>query len=423
MKLSKLGICYSAYINQDCSPKDLSESISKVYNEFKGEDIDINFYVTIFDPKQKSAYQEIIKLREKENISIRILLEPTNPKYSEYSSKGHSMCNGAVCAYLDNCDYIGFMDGDETIPDGKFPKMIEAMKKFNSDICFVNMPRSVFSGLVTNSFLVYFTSYLDYEVPGFISGYYLLTNELAKKLFHLKDQKMILEYLQNNTDITEEYFMKITDNIDSSIINYRNWAIDTSIVVLSLVEHKANCCSAKVTPKIDRSAQSYSDVGVKTIEDMFNQLIGGISHMIAKYRLNENLPKIPKKPPVFGEYSKKIEHTPIDVEPYKKISQRYKKERKKEYEKITSICSRYFDINPILENLDEICKNHGLLLKELINEIDNENYEFIGSSLVIACMYFMTQRVEILRESLEENKDVLDFSNKIKKKVTENLIK
>ena len=71
-------------------------------------------------------------------------------------------------AYLDGSDFVGFMDGDETIPDGKFPHMLESIKKYDADICFVDMPRSAFSGLITNSLLVYFTCYLDYNVPVFI---------------------------------------------------------------------------------------------------------------------------------------------------------------------------------------------------------------------------------------------------------------
>ena len=38
MQKTKVGICYSAYINQDCSPKDLSESIQKVHDEFKDQE-------------------------------------------------------------------------------------------------------------------------------------------------------------------------------------------------------------------------------------------------------------------------------------------------------------------------------------------------------------------------------------------------
>lgn len=422
MQKIKVGICYSAYINQDCSPNDLSESILKVYNEFKDRNADLRFYVTIYDPNKQNAVSTISKLREDHNLSVRILIEPLDPAYKQYCTKGHAMCNGAVAAYIDGCDHIGFMDGDETIPDGKFPTMIDSINEFDADICFVEMPRSVFSGLVTNSFLVYYTCYLDYEVPGFISGYYLLNNQLAQKVFQIKNENEIKDALDSETDISPATFMRISDSVTSSVRNYRNWAIDTSIVVLSLVEHKAKCCSAKVTPKIDRSALSYSDVGVTTIENMFNQLIGGIAHMIATYKLNEKTAKRPQKPPSFGTFTQEIEHKPIDIEAYKQIVERYKGERKDEYEKILSVCPDYFEINSDIENIDKICKNHGNILKKLISELNDENHETLARSLVTACIHFMTLRVELLTQVVETKKDVVSYSDQIQNKVIESLI-
>jgi len=424
MKRNTIGVCYSAYINEDCTPNDLGESILKIYEEFKESKYNVKFYVTIFDPNNQNAVSVIRKLRKNHQLPLRILEEPLDPNYSGYCTKGHSMSNGAVVAYLDGCDFIGFMDGDETIPDGKFPHMLEAIKKYNADICFVDIPRSVFSGLITNSFLVYFTCYLDYMVPGFISGYYLLTRNLAKKLFHIKNEELIKEELNNTIDIASNTFIKLADSLNSSIAHYRTWAIDTAIVVLSLLEHKAKCCAAKVTPKIDRSALRYGDAGVTTIEKMFNEVIGGIARMIALLKINKRTPKIPKKPPTYeGASEKKIKHIPIDTDPYKKIVMQYNTERKDEYRKILSICPIYFETEPVMENLDIICKNHGTVLKKLIAEINEKNYEFIGRCLVTACTHFMILRVELLKKAHAAGKELETVANEIQSKVIEHLVR
>ncbi|MFX1467013.1 MAG: hypothetical protein ACFFA5_11130 [Promethearchaeota archaeon] len=423
MKNSTIAVCYSAYINEDCTPKDLAESILEVNKEFKESRYDVKFYVTIFDPKEQNAVSVIKDLRNKHQLSLRILEEPLDSKYKSYCTKGHSMSNGAIISYLDGCDFIGFMDGDETIPDGKFPYMLKSMKKYNADICFVDIPRSVFSGLITNSLLIYFTCYLDYRVPGFISGYYLLTKDLAKKLFHIKNEEQIKEELDNTIDISPNMFIKLSDSLDSSIENYRTWAIDTSIVVLSLLEHHAKCCAAQVTPKVDRSAVRYGDAGVGTIEKMFNELIGGIARLVALLDINKRTPMIPKKPPTYGDLEKEIEHKPVDTDPYKKIVEKYNNyERKDEYEKIVSICPSYFETEPNVANLDIICKNHGQLLRKLISDIDKRNYRFIGRCLVTACMQFMILRVELLKKAYVERKELEVFANEIQSKVTDTLV-
>lgn len=422
MERRTIGVCYSAYINEDCTPNDLAESILKIHEEFKESSYDVKFCITIFDPNKQNAVSVIKELRKEHQLPLRILEEPLDPKYKGYCTKGHSMSNGAIVAYLDGCDFVGFMDGDETIPDGKFPHMFEAIKKYNADICFVDMPRSVFSGLITNSLLVYFTCYLDYTVPGFISGYYLLTKSLAKKLFHIKNADQIKEELDNTIDISPNMFIKLSDSLESSIDNYRTWAIDTSIVVLSLLEHNAKCCAAKVTPKVDRSALRYDDAGVGTIEKMFNELIGGIARMVALLDINKRTPTIPKNPPTYGDLEEEIEHKPIDTDPYKKIVAKYNKERKDEYEKLVSIRPGYFETAPNVANLDIVCQNHGTLLRKLISEIDKTNYGFIGRCLVTVCMQFMILRVELLKKAYAEGKELEAFADEIQLKVTETLV-
>jgi hypothetical protein len=423
MEFNTIGVCYSAYINEDCTPDDLIESILKIYKEFERSNHEVKFYITIYDPKKKNAVSVIRELRKKHQLPLRILEEPLDPKYKGYCTKGHSMANGAIVAYLDECKFVGFMDGDETIPDGKFPRMLESIKKYDADICFVDIPRSVFSGLITNSLLVFFTCYLDYRVPGFISGYYLLTKNLAKRLFHIKNAEQIKEELNNIMDITPEMFIKLSDSLDSSIENYRTWAIDTSIVVLSLLKHHGKCCAAQVTPKVDRSALRYGDAGVGTIEKMFNELIGGIARMVALLDINKRTPKMPKKPPTYGDLEEEIEHKPIDTDPYKKIVAQYNnKEREDEYEKIVSICPDYFETEPNVANLDIICQNHGLLLKKLISEINKTNYGFIGRCLVTACMQFMILRVELLKKAYVEEKELEAVAYEIQSKVTETLV-
>jgi hypothetical protein len=417
-----IGVCYSAYINEDCTPNDLAESILKIHEEFKESSYDVKFYVTIFDPNKQNAVSAIKELRKKHRLPLRILEEPLDSKYSGYCTKGHSMSNGAIVAYLNGCDFVGFMDGDETIPEGKFPHMLESIKKYDADICFVDMPRSAFSGLITNSLLVYFTCYLDYNVPGFISGYYLLTKNLAKKLFNIQNEEQIKEELDNTIDISPNMFIKLSDSLKSSIDNYRTWAIDTSIVVLSLLEHNAKCCAAKVTPKVDRSALRYDDAGVGTIEKMFNELIGGITRMVALLDINKRTPTIPKNPPTYGDLEEAIEHTPIDTDPYKKIVVQYNKERKDEYEKLVSIRPGYFETVPNVANLDIVCQNHGTLLRKLISEIDKTNYGFIGRCLVTVCIQFMILRIELLKKAYAEGKELEAFADEIQLKVTETLV-
>jgi hypothetical protein len=219
-------------------------------------------------------------------------------------------------------------------------------------------------------------------------------------------------------------FIKLSDSLDSSIENYRTWAIDTSIVVLSLLEHTVECCAARVTPKVDRSALRYSNAGVGTIEKMFNELIGGIARMITLLDINKRTPIIPKKPPTYGDdLEEEIAHKPIDTGPYKEIVAEYNnKERKDEYEKIVSICPGYFETEPNATNLDIVCQNHGQLLKKLISEIDKTNYGFIGRCLVTACMQFMISRVELLKKAHVKGKELEAFADEIQSKVTESLV-
>ena len=65
MEPRTIGVCYSAYINEDCTPNDLAESILKIHEEFKESSYDVKFYVTIFDPNKQNAVSAIKELRKK----------------------------------------------------------------------------------------------------------------------------------------------------------------------------------------------------------------------------------------------------------------------------------------------------------------------------------------------------------------------